>query len=217
MSGSPNYTYRPVFTASNVPCALLVVNETKSRLIAGGMFFRSRETGEITNHIYLTGRIELVGAQSLYVLSIVKRNPTNNDVLARETFTERYIAGTPPTPNPMPPPATLPGIPSPTIDLLRNKVNASSQLIEIPKPNNDIIFQGQEEGITLDPFGPNIRMRGATGAPVPPSSTFIGIRTGPERTLSFISLRDIGHAFVEVNQTIEWNGTFWQNYQRYSN
>lgn len=216
MSGAPSYTFRPTyFKPSAVPCDIFVTDETKSRRITGGTFFRSRGTGKAMNFIYIQGDIVIDGfLGQQYVLTITQRDTQgNHPIIATETFKVVYQNATPPvTVSPPGPPQTPTiNVPSPSILALRKLINQKSRIIEMPEASQDYLYRGHLDSNILSKI-PQINLIGGNGAPLPPDPEFFSIRTGPERVLSFIVHRDLGVTLAEVDIMQEWNGKAWQVY-----
>lgn len=211
MSGAPSYSFRPNFTASNSPCSLYVTDETKSRRAVGGTFFRSKINGKIANYIYIQGNV----VSGNYVFTVIQRSPLSPyPVLSTETYGVIYANSPPPIQvQPPGPPLTPtpPPTPSPSIISLREVVNRSSKIIEMPSPETDYVFRGRLDSNIFDEI-PTIALIGGNGPPIPPDPTFFSIRTGPERLMSYVVRRDVGYDLVPVGETLQWNGVAWIKY-----
>jgi hypothetical protein len=229
MSGTPPYAYRPDFTASEVDCFMPKSNEIRSRLWAGGTFFRSINVGESMNFIELN----IVNTiNNTFVLTINRRDPITNDILETETYSvdESVTAGSPEIP-PDPLDPLDPGTPatpdkSTALPALRLLVNTYSNIIRMkerainadgvpvmPPPD---IHDSSGDATTISSFLP-ILMSGAQGGPTPPPPA---LRTGPERSMWYIESSEYhaplypgdpafnnedGHLSA-VYKTIQWNG-----------
>lgn len=213
-------TFQPTFfKPSDTPCDLLVTDETKARLISGGTFFRSLDTGKVANNIYIRGSlVQATISTQYYVLTVVQKDPNTFLDLVTESFNVLY-ENSPDLPTISPPgPPQFPTIlptPSPSITKLRVKVSEGSQLIEMPSPGQDYLYPDiiDSNHLSLIPLTP---LRGGNGAPIPPDPEFFQIRTGPDRLLTFIVRRDFGTTLATVNEIQEWDGTKWVPYDRIS-
>jgi hypothetical protein len=213
-------------------------NETRSRLWAGGTFFRSISAGSAMNFIELTISNP---TGNVFVLTVNRLDPITNNILEQEiyTVTEAVILGAPAIP-PDPNIPNDPGTPAGTdkssaIPALRSLVNTNSVLIKmkeraidadgipvIPPPD---IYDTGGDASSISAFS-SVLMSGASGAPIPPPST---LRTGPERSMFYVESSEYhpplypgdpsfnnedGH-LSPVYKTIEWNGDIhsWVHYQ----
>ena len=221
---SPPYTYTPSSTPTE-PANAPSYTEKRSRVFAGGTFFRSKEGGTAANDISIelvldTGEFTL----NVYVNSILQEThgPVPKDV-------PDLLATSPPY-------CILSAA-----NALRTIVNADSMIIEMPETDGGAdsvggscgtltslpnIFEYNNLPTDIPPgddcltqFGPTF----LTGADGLPTGTVINsIYTGPERTLIILQLTEI--CGNDVNDTgflydppanrkvLQWDGSDWITY-----
>jgi len=173
MSCDPRYDYRPVsFVGGAAPSIAPGFHEHRSRLFAGGTFFRSIRQGSIRNSISLEAIVVGGGPQT------VTLNVRFQGVLS-ETFviTQTTSVGPPPTCN---------GIAN--LRAAVNNVITGSKLIEMRTRGFDFFDNGVDDSDDCVVAFSNTSMTGGSGEPDPIfERPFIdAIRTGPERTMIII-------------------------------
>ncbi len=206
-------TFVPVFVPGITSCTLQQGREIRSRLTAGGTFFRSVSVGEINNNIVLecvvtTGTL---GSESV-VFNYTDQNgiaqPVINFVQEFDINNMCINSG---------------------VDQLRSALSANN-IITTPAidyggnnpHNNTPSWDSSIDGSTclLTSFGPT-NMSGGFNPPTPanaitntpPASP--PIRTGPTYSLFFISSSEANQPNgkpILVNKIIEWNGVNWVTY-----
>lgn len=173
MSCSPPYTFRPKFIPSDIPSIAPGYPEHRSRLTAGGTFFRSIEQGQDRNNITL----ELIKTGGFSPFTFTLNIRFNGNLV--ETFTQLQTE----TPTVIPPPPTTC---SGGISGLRTQVNASN-FIQMTARGFDIFDGGLDDpGNCLSPFAEQ-NMVGGDGEPPISTPLINSIRTGPERTIIIIT------------------------------
>lgn len=209
MSCFPTYAFRPNFIASPTPCTAPVYPEHRSRLTAGGAFFRSIEQGQDRNHISLE-------------LFVVPSGPSTDDV----TLVVRYNGQIVETFMVTQTTVTVPTTSCNGIVNLRKEVNINSEYIEMPRRGFDVrdpLFgdpMADDGDGCLGPFN-NRQMRGANGEPdVTNLSLINSIRTGPTRTIIIISTTEGNDGSPLTPPTDErvrqFNGNRWISYQNFA-
>jgi len=200
--GSPPQ-YVPVFIASSTPCIAPGYEEHRSRLFAGGTFFRSNlllgspgteVLGTICNDISLEiTRVFVSGGDYDYTLT-VKYQSTIVETYGTYRQDIFNCGG--------------------TIDQLRADVNASSEYITMPDRDSDFEDTGGLDADCLSIFGES-SMAGGSGGPTD-GSTINSIRTGPERTIIVISTTEDANGAPKEPPTArkvqQWDGFDWITY-----
>jgi len=198
MSCQPSYSYRPIFVPSpdNFPggndSSIPTFIEKRSRLFAGGTFFRSKNASSSSN---------LIQVEYISVVGGVQLNVYSNGTLV-ESFGP--VPG-PETPiiNPLSPPPT---ICVPTVNSsMRLLVNDISNFIQMPQIDfggesassgpaaifdashlpTDVIPGDDCSNLFLPTF-----LTGSSGPPED-NSSLLTIRTGPERSLVVVTIGEI--------------------------
>lgn len=201
--------YKPPPEAYSPETSIKTGNEFRARLDAANLFFRSKDTGEAANQIWV--RIELGGSMPVgtgdqnpgpgeLITLIVGRGTLE---LERHYGRQNAIASTEPGPtdaegNPTTVPITIYDPHGPTT--LRAKVNANSAVITMPERNFDIVDAlGTENrtGRTVGRVGPatppespkthvpalaQTFLHGGDGTPV----NAVGVKTGVFHALCFV-------------------------------
>lgn len=206
MAAFPKYhelicdTYTPNFTAGPTPCTLpsypLV---TKSRLTAGGTFFRSTQTGGAANvnNIILQCTITPVSVVGSIVTENVDFTITDSFGVVTNipTITQIHDTGSPEV-------CVQSGYAQ-----LRTALNSNNE-VDMPLLDTPAVWdQSTDEGFCmLTAFGPT----NMTGATVLPDGSG-AIRTGPAYTLAHIVQAETGDAgeITDINAISEWDGVQW--------
>jgi hypothetical protein len=201
---SPHYTYRPIFIASAIPCVAPAFDEHRSRLFAGGTFFRSKliialvETqGTACNNISLEIIKDVTSPDSakLYTLNVFY----NSSLVETFPIIQDETASPACSGNP--------------IGTLRANI-ASSNYISMPIRDTDINDLLGEDSQCLSDFS-LVAMTGGDGGPTN-ASTIASIRTGPDRTIFIVSTtEDQNGNPVEpsvVRKVQQWDGASWITY-----
>lgn len=190
--------WEPDFTAGATQCTLQSGNVTRSRITAGGTFFRSVETaGSATvNNIVLSCTITLTGTVGDIDTYDVIFNYTDPLGVSQTPITveQKIDTGAPGG-------VTLSGI-----DELRTALSGNSivtmPLNDTPEP----WVAATDDADFLSAFGgsPEVNMTGGVGLPIYSS----GIRTGPTYALFHIDNADTAENGdnVTVNEISEWDG-----------
>jgi len=208
---SPIYTYRPVFVASATPCAAGVYTEHRSRLFAGGTYFRSQYLigspgvevqGTINNDISLeiqkaTGSPVLPTGTFEYTLIV--RFQTS----IVETYTVTQIED------------SEPPCSDDAIGTLRTDVNANSDYISMPGRGSDTEFDDTgTDSDCLSEFTES-SMTGGSGGPSD-DSALSGLRTGPDRSIIIIATTEDTDgepiAPSAAKKVQQWDGSAWITY-----
>jgi len=241
MPVSPKYKYRPKFTPGQDDCVIQSFIESRSRITLGGTFFRSAQIGSSRNaitieNIWLTNSLDTggipIGAENVTTnitsINSVKFIVTEGTTV--ETYYEQQQQGTlfviiPPPVEPVGTgPCDLwqaatttvgnPGVSA--IPLLRIQINTNSNIIEMPERGIDVNDGGMDD-CYLEYFGPT-NLSGADGGPDNPDTATTPIRTGPERSVIFISQTELDSGNNQPNNTgelsnitqkREWDGFSW--------
>jgi hypothetical protein len=203
MSCSPSYSFRPTDRSSPVQSSAPGFVEHRSRLFAGGTFFRSIEQGQDQNDISLEAIITPTDITlNVYVLAVLQ-----------ETFVvpQVFVIGGPPD---------FIGSCSGGIPALRAAVNDSitgSNIIEMPVRGFDIFDFGTDPvDDCLSAFS-TISMAGGSGPPAGANQAFLdSIFTGTERTLVIIITTEAANGFPITpgadRRVRQWDGTQWIQY-----
>ena len=185
----PPYGFRPNFVPSRTnPSAATISPVSRSRLFAGGTYFRSIDQGGDRNGISL----EAVVSGSGVDLNVRFDGSLIETISVAQTVNAsgNCIGG---------------GISS-----LRTAVNASSTLVEMPARGTDINDSGTDASSNcVSAFG-DTSMAGATGPSADPA--FIAaIRTGAERALVIISTEENSVGFPTApsaaEKVLQFDGT----------
>ena len=198
-------TYTPDFTASGTPCTLQTGSGyTKSRLLKGGTFFRSIQTGATSNvnNIHLTCVVTDVTVIGSPPTNIITENVdfTITDVLGQvttlPTFQQAIFTGSP-----------IACVEN-GFDNLRTKMGLSGQsVIEIPNSDADgsgwIIADEEECMLTSFDFD--------MGGAVVLDNGSSTMRTGPAFTLFYISTMETTATggITTVDTISEWDDVQW--------
>jgi len=182
MSCEPSYSFRPTPRPAPVQSIAPGFTEHRSRLTAGGTFFRSIDQGQDENDISLEATVSPTTITlDVRILGVIQ-----------ETFvvSQIFVPGTPGGPGtpPMPPPT------DPTctggIAALRAAVNdgtTGSLIIEMTPRGFDIFDGGADPDDNCLSAFVDTSMIGGSGPPSNPSIAFLdSIFTGPERTMLII-------------------------------
>ena len=206
MSCEPRYDYRPCcFVGSDAPSVAPGFHEHRSRLFAGGTFFRSIRQGTIRNSIALE---VVIGGFPNVTLNVYFQG------VLSETFQINQII-TPPTVTP-PDPGGCDGIAK-----LRAAVNnavTGSKLIEMTFRGFDFFDNGADDSDDCVTAFAITNMRGGAGEPDPVfERPFIdAIRTGPSRTIIIIRTTENITGFPITPPTSrrvkQFDGTKWVLY-----
>jgi hypothetical protein len=182
-------------------------NEHRSRLFAGGTFFRSIEQGQDQNSISLEAIVTSADITlNVYVLAVLQ-----------ETFVvpQIFVVGGPPD---------FIGSCSGGISALRAAVNdgtTGSNIIEMPARGFDIFDFGTDpEDNCLSGFS-TISMAGGSGPPAGANQAFLdSIFTGTERTLVIIITTESINGFPVTpgndRRVRQWDGIQWIRYANLS-
>ena len=206
---TPQYSWRPNYTDRTDPMSAPVYHEHRSRLIVGEAFFRSKFQSTSENDIKLEVRDDVTPLmKTLYVRRF---NLAHDTIIEQEVF--EVPGGT----------ESLPGTcDTNDIALMRNAVNASSNIIEMTTIGYDIYDTRLQELACLLTFTPQF-MVGGEGGPVDDSG-IAAIQTGPERAIIIIETTEDSNG-NDVNvppptiysgspsrRVQEWNGDLevWQ-------
>ncbi len=211
MAAFPKYhelicnTYTPTFTAGPQPSILQSTNQvTKSRLLAGGTFFRSVKDGATgsVNNIILECVVIPVSVIGNIVTEDVVFTITDDmgNITTLPTITQQLNAGSPTT-----------------ICIQSGFAQLRSSLISNPDvvmPLDDSASSGWLQSVNeafcfITSFGPT-NMSGASVLPDGDSS----IRTGPTYTLFHTVQAETGSKgqITDVNSISEWDGIGWGAY-----
>ncbi len=182
MSCEPSYSYRPTDRPAPAQSIAPGFTEHRSRLTAGGTFFRSIEQGQDKNDISL---------EAIIVSATITLNVRILGVI-QETFVvpQIFVPGTPGGPGmpPVPPPTD----PSCTggIAALRaavNNITTGSLIIEMTPRGFDIFDGGADPSDNCLSAFAITSMTGGAGPPSNPPQAFLdSIFTGTERTMLII-------------------------------
>jgi len=175
MSCPPSYTYTPTDRPTPAKSFANIYTEHRSRLFASGTFFRSIEQGTAENGISVETIVTEISAPydfevtcNVYILDVLQ-----------EVFVVPQIIVPQPIPNP---PVCTGGI-----SALRTKINADSNIIEMPARNFDIfdpLPNADPVNNCVNAFGP-INMAGGSGPPSTANQAFLdSLFTGTERSIS---------------------------------
>ena len=190
MSCSPSYagTYAPTVRPSPTQSAAVVFTEHRSRLFAGGTFFRSIRQGTDRNNISL---------EAIVTPATITLNVRFNAAIVETWVVPQVFV-------PVPPPGVCTG----GIAALRIAVNAGSVWI-------DIFDLGGSDPINncLTPF-PDTPMTGGDGPPTVGNQPFLdSVFTGTERTMIVIDTTEniIGFPVTPPSsrRVQQWDGTQW--------
>jgi len=221
----PTYKWRPNFQPGEEPCTIQTFNETRSRLLGGSAFFRSKDVGAQWNSITL----QIIQDVSPYTNFNNPTPPALSGTQIELTVIHTYSnysnyyyaqqgADDGGAVNPTPPPATLP----PTTctvsakSLLRAQITSDSlSIITMPTDDAQQSYDASiAEDITqtatackITQFGPTPMAGGSSG---PPGA--IGVRTGPQRAIISINQSEINSpegVMQDVQELREFNGEFW--------
>lgn len=200
MDCQPLYSYTPDWVSGDFTATIPGFTENRSRLWAGGTFFRSKTQGTDRNNLSITITQNIT---TLDLTAIVRfYDNTHTTILVTETYSmgqsEPDING-----------VCLPS----AIDDLRNQINTLSQYVEMVSRNYDIFDVGEDSGC-LSEFD-EVFLTGGNGAPND-ASILPTIKTGPRYSLILIrSTEDSTGAATNPpnNKRIQqWNGASWIPY-----
>lgn len=200
---SPPYAYRPNFIAGTLKSSAPLFNEHRSRLTAGGTFFRSNliissveVQGEICNSISITStRVSNGGGSYTYTIAVnFQGNPVESYVVTQNELGSPACSNNP-------------------INIIRNNVNTNSNYISMPVRGTDAF----DTGIDDQCWSTFIETSMSGGAGGPTDGTSISsIRTGPERTVFILSSTEDSNG-NDVNppssrRVQQWDGFSWITY-----
>ena len=203
MSCQPSYDYRPTDRPAPSISSALVYTEHRSRLFAGGTFFRSIEQGTSENNTSLEAIIandEITF--NVYILGVLQ-----------ETFNVPQVLVIP----------IPPALPHCTggINALRAAINdgvTGSNIIEMPARGFDVFDIGgmDPESNCLSAFGP-INLAGGSGPPSTANQPFLdALNTGTERSIIMIdTTENVTGKSVDpsiLRRIQQWDGTQWIQY-----
>lgn len=190
-------TYTPNFVAGATPCTMSSENVSRSRLVAGGTFFRSIEHGAVypNNSIILECIVTLVSDISDIQTYDVVFNVTDKDgIVTPYTFQQKYNSD-------------LSTCITNGVTTLRDKL-ATNPIVNMPII--DVIepwdAATDDNPCLLTSFS-KTALDGGVGLPIPPPT----IRTGPTFTLYHANLwdgNDDGTSKM-YNKIFEWDGVQW--------
>jgi hypothetical protein len=198
MSCSPSYTYRPTDRPAPAQSTAPGFTEHRSRLFAGGTFFRSIEQGQDQNDISIEATVTLSSITlDVRVLGVLE-----------ETFVVPQIAGV------FPAPCTG------GIDALRLAVNdgiTGSIIIEMPTRGFDFFDSGTDPIDNCLTAFVDAPLTGGSGPPTVGVQPFLdSIFTGSERTLLTIITTESITGFPVTpgsdRRVQQWNGVAWVTY-----
>lgn len=203
MSCSPSYSFRPTDRAAPAQSAAPVYTEHRSRLFAGGTFFRSIEQGQDQNSISVEA---IVGPTDItlnvYVLAVLE-----------ETFVvpQIFIIGGPPD---------FLGSCSGGISALRaavNDITTGSDIIEMTARGFDIFDFGTDPLDNCLSSFVLVNMAGGAGPPSSANQAFLdSVFTGTERTLVVIATTEAANGFPVTpgpdRRIRQWDGIQWIQY-----
>lgn len=199
MSGQPSYIYRPSnFVPSSLLCELFPADDMRSRVIAGGVLFRSKATGRATNFITVQSTL----LASTYTVTIVEKDPQTLAVIKTLIYTGVEI----PIDPLIDPLATSTAVADIRAAAL---ADVNNDVIELP--TTDAVFDTYTDPVSFDIFSSTSLVNG-DGLPLPYDPVFLTIHTGPERTMGFIRRLDLGSSFTNIYTPKEWNGSTWVTY-----
>lgn len=204
---SPPYSYRPTFSSSGSPLLKSKAPsffEHRSRLFAGGTFFRSKliissieVQGLICNDISVeSSRVSNGAGSYTYTISVnFQGNPVESYIV-----TQNELASPPCSNNP--------------IDTIRNNINLNSNYISMPARSTDAFDIGGTDDECWSTFA-EISMSGGSGGPSD-GATIATIRTGPERTVFILSSTEDANGYSSdppaERKVQQWDGVTWITY-----
>lgn len=199
---------------------------TRSRLIAGGTFFRSKEMGHSANRIAIEfsgGQLKIIKFEKIFNADVRKYDGVSkieyngsqilvNDVIFTtgpeiKTGTNYIIFTSPLVINPIVETYQVESLPAGSTEVgfsitnLRSQIQ-NSNLIDMPiRPQEDVVTEGVDAG-AITPFG-RIFMKGGGGLPEDANSAY----TGPFKTIVMVSFKegDDGSK-IPVREMYEWVG-----------
>lgn len=208
MSCKPPYDYIPI-AAPVADCAAPVYPEHRSRLLAGGSYFRSIEQGEEWNKISIEITDNIDGNADKYRLTVKYYNGAGHTISDTETYDVIQIPGAG---------DGISTCDTSGINLLRAAVNGVSNYIEMYERGSDTEFD--ESGIDVGCISTAIEtfMSGGSGGPTD-ASVLANIHTGTQRTLIVISTTEREDG-TPTNPPAErkvqqWSGSEWISYQNF--
>lgn len=199
---------------------------TRSRLVAGGTFFRSKEMGQSANRISIEfngGQLKIIKFQKIFNADVRKYDGISkiqyngseilvNDVLAAtgpqlKTGSNYIIFSEPLVINPIVETYQVEMLPSGStevgfsIENLRSQIQ-NSNLIDMPiRPHEDVVTEGVDSG-AITPFG-RVFMKGGGGLPEDATAAY----TGPFKTIVMVSFREGDDGTMNpVREMYEWVG-----------
>lgn len=208
---------------------------TRSRIVAGGTFFRSKEMGQSANRIcveFNNGEFKVIKFQKIFNADVRKYDGVSkieftgtnilvNDVVVSsgneiKTSSNYIIFSSPLVINPivetyqvlaLPPESTESGF---SIADLRSKIQ-NSNIIEMPiRPEGDVVTEGVD-GASITTFG-RVFLKGGGGLPEDASGAY----TGPFRTFVMVSFKEGPDGTKNpVQEMYDWVGPsktegYWQ-------
>lgn len=199
---------------------------TRSRLIAGGTFFRSKEMGQSANRIaieFSNGQLKIIKFNKIFNADVRKYDGVSkiqfdgtkilvNDIVVTtgtqlKTGTNYIIFSSPIIINPIVETYQVESLPDGStetgfsISNLRTQIQ-NSNLIDMPiRPQDDVVTEGVDSG-ALTPFG-RVFMKGGGGLPEDASGAY----TGPFKTIVMVNFReDHDGSMAPVREMYEWVG-----------
>ena len=199
MSCFPPYAFRPQFVPSDTPSAADIREEHRSRLTAGGTFFRSIAQGRDRNQLSLEVTVVSTGPLTFDVTLFVRFGGGSPVETFMVTQTENNAGD------------CISG----GISALRSAVNSSSTLISMPSRGTDFFDSGMDAATGCMSAFSDTSMTGGDGAldPSVPAdlAIILAIRTGPTRTLLIISTTENAVGFPVTpppsNRVRQFDGT----------
>ncbi len=171
--------------------------EHRSRLFAGGTFFRSIRQGNDRNNLSL----EAIVTPATITLNVRFSAAIEEVFVVPQVFV------------PLPPPGVCIG----GIAALRSAVNAGSTFIEMPARGFDFFDSGTDPINNCLISFPDTPMTGGSGPPTVGIQSFLdSVFTGTERTMIVIDTTENATGFPVTPPTSrrvqQWNGTQWSIY-----
>lgn len=193
MSCSPSYGYRPTVRPSPTQSGMPAFAEHRSRLFAGGTYFRSLGQSQSQNDISLEVTVGVADATL--------------NVRVQGSLQESYTV----------PQVLVLGVCTGGITAMRAAVNGGSSLIEMYARGLDIFDGGADDPSNCLTAFPDTNMTGGSGAPQDATQAFLDtIFTGLERTMIVVSdTEDInGNPITPPTsrRVQQWDGTQWIQY-----
>ncbi len=196
-------TYTPPFVAGTSPSLIGSGDITRSRLVAGGTFFRSVDVlfASNVNDIILQCVVVFTGIEgtdtNVYDVDFTITDPVGNITII-PTFTQKYNTD-------------INSCVQNGVSILRSLL-ASNSIVNMPTTDVQQSWNASsnDSDCLLSSFGPT-KMSGGAGVPTDTDS----IRSGPAFTLFHVYESEENNAngsLTLLNQMIEWDGTQWINH-----